>query len=141
MLPVVMALLVLALSAGPAIAAAKPTLQVRHTKKGSILVDGHGYTVYTYSLDRRNKDDCAGFAGCLSVWPPLLVRHPVAGAGVRKSLLGTIHVPGVGWQVTYAGHPLYGYVADHQPAEINHLDVFQSGGYWPGLAPSGRAVR
>jgi predicted lipoprotein with Yx(FWY)xxD motif len=130
-----------ALLAVPALAGSRPTLQVHHTAKGTILVDGHGYTVYTYSLDARRKNNCVRFAGCLSVWPPLLARHPVGGKGVRRSLIGTIHLSGYGWQVTYAGHPLYGYVADHRSAEVDHLDVFQSGGYWPGIAPSGRAVK
>jgi predicted lipoprotein with Yx(FWY)xxD motif len=41
-------------------------------------------------------------------WPALTSKaRPVAGPGVEQKLLGTIHRPGVGNQVTYAGHPLY----------------------------------
>ncbi len=41
-------------------------------------------------------------------WPAFTTKTPpVAGAGVKKSLLGTIDRPGIGEQVTYGGHPLY----------------------------------
>jgi predicted lipoprotein with Yx(FWY)xxD motif len=32
---------------------------------------------------------------------------PVAGPGVEQSLLGVVHRPHIGTQITYAGHPLY----------------------------------
>jgi hypothetical protein len=47
----------------------------------------------------------------------------------------------VGRQVTYAGHPLYSYVGDNRPAETDNINIFQSHGYWPAIAPSGRAVK
>jgi Secreted repeat of unknown function len=47
----------------------------------------------------------------------------------------------VGRQVTYAGHPLYSYVGDNRPAETDNINIFQSQGYWPAIAPSGRAVK
>jgi predicted lipoprotein with Yx(FWY)xxD motif len=41
-------------------------------------------------------------------WPAFTTkRPPIGGAGVKKSLLGTIDRQGIGDQVTYAGHPLY----------------------------------
>jgi predicted lipoprotein with Yx(FWY)xxD motif len=41
-------------------------------------------------------------------WPAFTTKKPpVAGAGVKKALLGTIDRRGIGEQVTYAGHPLY----------------------------------
>jgi len=43
-----------------------------------------------------------------SEWPALTTTGPpVAGPGVNRQLLGTVHRPGVGTQVTYNGHPLY----------------------------------
>jgi predicted lipoprotein with Yx(FWY)xxD motif len=49
-------------------------------------------------LDDVNSDD----------WPALTTKAtPVAGPGVEQKLLGTIRRPGIGDQVTYAGHPLY----------------------------------
>jgi predicted lipoprotein with Yx(FWY)xxD motif len=41
-------------------------------------------------------------------WPAFTTTAaPVAGPGVRDDLLGTVYRPGIGRQVTYAGHPLY----------------------------------
>ena len=41
-------------------------------------------------------------------WPAFTTDGaPIAGPGVNKRLLGTVERPGVGDQVTYAGHPLY----------------------------------
>lgn len=137
----VIVLLVAALGAATATAGKRPTLQVRRTHVGMILVDSRGYTLYTFTKDTRNRDDCARLAGCLSVWPALVFGKPTVGPGVRRRLVGTIEVPRVGRQVTYAGHPLYGYVGDSRPAETDNIDIFQSEGYWPAIAPSGRAVR
>ncbi|HEV2260274.1 MAG TPA: hypothetical protein VGS06_44780, partial [Streptosporangiaceae bacterium] len=40
-------------------------------------------------------------------WPAITTNgKPVAGPGVSQALLGRVFRKGVGWQVTYAGHPL-----------------------------------
>jgi predicted lipoprotein with Yx(FWY)xxD motif len=140
LLPVSVLVLV-SLTGGLALAHGRPTLQLRRTRAGSILLDSHGYTLYTFSKDRRNRDACVRVPGCLKVWPALVSARPTAGSGVRRSLIATIEVKGVGRQVTYAGHPLYTYLGDDHPAETDNIDVYQNGGYWPAIAASGRAVR
>lgn len=41
-------------------------------------------------------------------WPAFITAgKPVAGPGVEQKLLGTVYRPGIGYQVTYGGHPLY----------------------------------
>lgn len=62
---------------------------------------------------------CTGPPGDqMAVWPAITTNGPpVAGPGVRQSLLGTVHRPGVGNQVTYAGHPIYTF--DDAPNQVN----------------------
>jgi predicted lipoprotein with Yx(FWY)xxD motif len=53
--------------------------------------------------------DAMCFDNCpIAFWPALTTTAaPVAGSGVHQDLLGTVRRPGIGDQVTYAGHPLY----------------------------------
>ncbi|MBV9194560.1 MAG: hypothetical protein JO168_10495 [Solirubrobacterales bacterium] len=129
------------LAGGSAFASARPTLQLRQTGVGTILVNSRGYTLYTFSRDSRNRDVCVKLSGCLYVWPALASAHPTAGRGVNRRLIGTITVPGVGKQVTYAGHPLYTYIGDHAAGETRNINIYQSGGYWPAIAASGRSIK
>lgn len=124
-----------------AVAAAVTRISARSTSKGKILVAPNGHTLYAYSRDRRNRDRCVAVSGCRQIWP-LMTAHGrvVAGRGVRRSLLGTIRVRGVR-QVTYAGHPLYLYVSDESAADTDYIGVFEAGGRWPAVSPSGRLVR
>jgi predicted lipoprotein with Yx(FWY)xxD motif len=52
--------------------------------------------------------ECTGPEGGKSEWPAYTTKGtPVAGPGVKQSLLGEIARAGIGEQVTYEGHPLY----------------------------------
>jgi hypothetical protein len=66
--------------------------------------------------------------------------RPVAGPGVKRSLLGTIKL-GRKTQVTYAGHPLYTYVADTHPAQTSYVNILQFNGRWPALNAAGKEVK
>jgi len=138
--------LLTAAGAGPSGAAtapamAKPTVRLAATNLGEILVDRSGYTVYLFTRDRRRQDRCAQMSGCLGVWPALTVSgKPVAGAHVKRSLLGTIKFHGTLRQVTYAGHPLYTYRGDFRPRSTDYAGSFEYGGTWYPVNPAGRAV-
>jgi predicted lipoprotein with Yx(FWY)xxD motif len=121
-------------------AAAGATVQVRHTNRGDLLVNGHGFTLYMFSRDTGAHNQCVRIPGCRSVWPLDTTRgRPVAGGGVQRSRLGTIRV-GSTTQVTYAGHPLYTYSADGSPGQTSYIGVTQFRGKWSGLRASGRQV-
>jgi len=127
-----------------AIAEAKPapTVGLRHTSLGEVLVSASGRTLYEFSKDHTNKDTCTATAGCTETWPPLRASgKPTAGAGVRGSLLSTITLSGGAKQVTYAGHPLYLYSGDSGPGETSYVGARQFGGSWDALNASGRAVK
>ncbi len=131
------------LAAGPAGARGhRAKLELRRTRVGRILVDGAGFTLYAFTKDRRNRDVCARITACLGTWPPLTTSGRVlAGPGVKRSLIGTIRLRGGVSQVTYAGHPLYTYVADTGPAETFYINILQFGGRWPALNAAGGEVK
>jgi predicted lipoprotein with Yx(FWY)xxD motif len=127
--------------AAPALAAATTKVQLRHTSLGTILVNSRGFTLYAFTRDGRNRDRCASVRGCPSVWPLLAANgRTIAGNGVNRSLLGSIQV-GHSRQVTYAGHPLYTYIADGGPGDTAYVGFKAFGGTWYGLSPAGNLVK
>lgn len=117
--------LVAAAGAGAALAttaAAGSKATVKTAKSagfGVVLVDASGRTLYRYTPDKKGHSSCTG--QCLAYWPALVVKasaKPVAGAGVKASLLGTIKAAHGLRQVTYAGYPLYRYKGDKKAGEF-----------------------
>lgn len=139
---VVLALAILG-GAGTASAAARATtIKLTNTNRGRVLTTAHGYTLYMFSRDRRNTDVCVKIRDCTTVWPLVTTRgRPVAGAGVKASLLGTITLPNGSRQVTYGGWPLYTYIGDTSPRSTQFIGLKQSGGYWWALSAAGRLVK
>lgn len=60
--------------------------------------------------------------------------------GVKQRLLGSDPDPAGGRVVTYAGWPLYGYIADIGAGTANGQALDLNGGHWFVLAPSGRVI-
>ena len=111
---------------------------------GTILVDGKGFTLYLFVPDDHSSHSrCTGI--CAAAWPPLTlpkgVSLPVAGPGVRSSLLGVTVRSDGSRQVTYNGWPLYTYVIDMAPGQTTGQGLNNLGGLWYVVAPRGTAVR
>ncbi len=101
-------------ASGAALAAAQTTgtkVTLHSTTSfGKVLATSKGMTLYLSTSDTKNHSNCTG--GCAVNWPPLMTKgKPVAGKGVKQSLLGTAK-RGSKLQVTYSGHPLYTFIAD-----------------------------
>jgi predicted lipoprotein with Yx(FWY)xxD motif len=106
---------------------------------GRILADGRGRALYLFTKDEA-KSRCYG--DCARAWPPFLTNgKPRAGRHVKAALLGTVKRSDGKRQVTYAGHPLYYYVGDHEPGEVLCQAVFEYGGYWYVVKRSGEPVK
>ncbi len=102
----------------------------------AILVDSKGFTLYDFHKDKGTQSACYG--ACAGVWPPLTTSgKPRATSGAEASKLGTTKRSDGTLQVTYAGHPLYTYVADTKPGEAKGNDFSSYGGQWYALMPSG----
>ena len=116
------------------------TVALKTTALGKVLADARGRTLYLFLKDRNRQSLCAG--SCAQYWPPLLsTGKPRAGAGVRAPLLGVITRKDGRHQVTYAGHPLYAFVADTKPGQTNGEGLRNFGATWYAVGASGRAIK
>ncbi len=127
---------------------------------GRMLVVGSGkykgYSLYAITSDYARHYGCTtkimtvlGYHGSCTgpsddshaEWPAITtVGNPVAGPGVSQSWLGKVYRPHVGWQVTYAGHPLY--LFDNRPHKVTGQGFDEPSlppwhGVWWVVSPSG----
>jgi predicted lipoprotein with Yx(FWY)xxD motif len=103
---------------------------------GKVIVDAEGMTMYDFHKDQGTTSSCYG--ACAEAWPPLLTEGaPKAAGGAEASLLGVTKRKDGTEQVTYNGHPLYGFVEDQKPGETNGNDVDGFGAQWYALMPNG----
>jgi predicted lipoprotein with Yx(FWY)xxD motif len=128
----------LALAGGNA-ATRGATVKIAGASLGRILVDSKGITLYDFVKDKGTTSVCYG--ACAALWPPLLTTgKPVAGPGVRPSLLGTTRRKDGKVEVTYGGHPLYYFVTDRKPGQTTGQGVNQFGGPWWVLSAAGKEI-
>jgi predicted lipoprotein with Yx(FWY)xxD motif len=117
-------------------------IRLGRTKLGMLVVNHSEFTIYAFTKDRRNHDACQSIRLCLHAWPPVTsAGAPLAGRGVKASLLGTIKLKDGKRQVTYAGHPLYTYIGDTRPRETKFVNILQFNGFWPALNAAGKEVK
>jgi predicted lipoprotein with Yx(FWY)xxD motif len=91
--------------------------KVSQTKKGSILVDSSGMTLYTFDRDTSgNKSTCDG--KCTERWKPL-----AAPADAEAKGDFTVITRSDGSKMwAYRYRPLYTSQSDHAPGDINGFD-------------------
>jgi predicted lipoprotein with Yx(FWY)xxD motif len=131
-----------ATSSATSAAAAKPTVKIARTYVGPLLVNKAGYTIYMFVKDKKNKDVCLTIKGCEKDWPAVTTMgKPVAGPGVKASLLGTIPFKGKLRELTYKGHPLHTYIHDHSKGDVLNIGNHQFHGAWYALNANGGEVK
>ena len=114
-------------------------VDIAKSRLGGILVDSKGITLYDFPPDGGTTSVCYG--ACAALWPPLITHgKPVAGHGVRASLLGTTKRKDGKLQVTYGGHPLYYFVTDRKPGQTTGQGVNQFGGPWWVISAAGKEI-
>jgi predicted lipoprotein with Yx(FWY)xxD motif len=95
------------------------------------LVDNSGRSLYVSLADPPGQSKCD--AVCLKSWQPLLVTGKiVVGTGIQATKVGIITRPDGKRQATYNNAPLYRYVQDQKPGDVNGQGV---GGDWYLVAP------
>ncbi|HEX6662079.1 MAG TPA: hypothetical protein VF025_00255 [Gaiellaceae bacterium] len=119
--------------------ATNPTVSLRKTKLGEILVNSRGHTLYLFSKDRNGKSACNG--SCVKFWPPSIRSgKPTAGAGVKTSMLGVTKRSNGSLQLTYNKHPLYTFALDKQAGQTNGEGNLAFGAKWYAVSAKGAAV-
>jgi predicted lipoprotein with Yx(FWY)xxD motif len=114
-------------------------VKLRSSALGRIIVDSRGITLYDFVQDKGTTSTCYG--ACAALWPPLLTKgKPIAGPGVRASLLGTTKRSDGKLEVTYGGHPLYYFVSDRRPGQTTGQGINQFGAPWWILSATGKEI-
>jgi predicted lipoprotein with Yx(FWY)xxD motif len=117
----------------------RTVVKVAKSHLGLILVDSKGITLYDFVKDKGTASACYG--ACAALWPPLTTSgKPIAGRGVRASLLGTTKRKDGKLEVTYGGHPLYYFVTDRKPGQSTGQGVNQFGGPWWVISRAGKEI-
>jgi predicted lipoprotein with Yx(FWY)xxD motif len=118
----------------PGLASSRSVVVVKTAKSAklgeTVLVGMNGHTLYHLSVEKKGKFICTNKT-CLSLWHPLVVRKGVKPAGVRG--LGTVKRPDGRRQVTFRGGPLYFFVQDKKPGDVNG-EGFKDVGTWHAAA-------
>jgi predicted lipoprotein with Yx(FWY)xxD motif len=108
---------------------------------GTVLVDRQGRTLYVFVPDEHKRVTC--LSTCAQLWPPVRLsknQKPGVSGQASRSLLGSDLDPEGGQVLTYAGWPLYTYVADSGPGSANGQGLNANGGLWYVLSPSGAVI-
>jgi len=129
-----------ALPAGAAKAKKKPALALRTTSLGKVIVDSKGHTLYQFGADtKKNVSTCAG--ACAQNWPPAAApSKPTVAKGLSQRKLKVIKRADGTKQLSYAGHPLYRFIADPKAGDVNGQGINAFGGLWHVVAASGKAI-
>ena len=116
-------------------ASASGAVAIADSSLGKILVDGKGMTLYMFVPDNQGPSTCVG--QCLDAWPAL-AGPATAGTGVDASKLGVAARPDGTQQATYGGWPLYTFIQDAAPGDVNGQD---SGEKWYVIGADGVPIK
>jgi predicted lipoprotein with Yx(FWY)xxD motif len=109
---------------------------------GAVLVNAEGHTLYIFVPDNDKKVTCVG--GCAAIWPPASVpsgQTATATGPVKQALLGSDPNPAGGLVITYAGWPLYTYIADGTSGSATGQGINLNGGLWYVISPTGKVIK
>jgi predicted lipoprotein with Yx(FWY)xxD motif len=114
-------------------------VKVEKTPLGKVVATSKGMTLYMFRADKGGKSACYG--KCAQFWPPLLTSgKPVAGPGVKASLLGTTKRKDGKLQVTYKKYPLYTFLEDKKVGQTKGEGSKAFGAGWYALTPTGVVI-
>ncbi|MGO9753447.1 MAG: HAMP domain-containing protein [Solirubrobacteraceae bacterium] len=106
------------------------------TLGATVLVDSQARTLYHLSGEQNGKWICTSVA-CLQAWHPLTEPKGTA-LSASVGSLATIKRPRGTVQVTYKGAPLYTFVGDQKPGDVNGQGIMNVG-VWTAVTTSAAA--
>lgn len=109
---------------------------IRHELLGDVVADRNGYMLYLTTADTPPESNCVG--ECARTWPPLLGTGQEPVDGVPAGMVGSTEREDGERQLTFNDWPLYNYVGDPFPGDINGQGVGRS---WYAISPDGVMVR
>jgi len=113
----IMLFIVMALTAGVALADHHAVTVSKKEGIGSFLTDTKGMTLYWFKNDSKGVSACSG--ECVAKWP-LYYRESVAAKdGLKAEDFGTITREDGQKQTTYKGMPLYYFIGDKAAGDTN----------------------
>jgi predicted lipoprotein with Yx(FWY)xxD motif len=107
---------------------------------GTYVTDGAGRTLYRFDNDSARPPRSTCNNDCATAWPPLLIKSPgkIYPKGINPKILGYVERADHTCQVTINGHPVYYFVTDSRPGDINGQGV---NGTWFAVSPTGGRTR
>jgi predicted lipoprotein with Yx(FWY)xxD motif len=106
---------------------------VQHPDLGTFLTDTAGITLYTWVGDTQSAGTSNCYEACAAAWPPMLVDAPIGTALMNNrapSSFSAIIRTDMTYQLTYEGWPLYSFVRDMVPGDVNGEGSMGFGGRW-----------
>lgn len=105
----------------------------------SYIATAEGMALYTLVDDNGSVLPCS--AECLEAWPPYTGEATAdAGTGLNADLVGTTETEDGQQQVSYNDYPLYTFVQDQAPVDVNGQAVEGFGGIWYVIGEDGEPV-
>lgn len=104
------------------------------SRLGDVVVDAGGYTLYRFDEDTTDPPTSACEGECAEQWPPATAEGEISAEGVELALVDRIQREDGAWQLTLGGWPLYRYVGDNAPGDVNGHGTSQA---WFAVTSSG----
>ncbi|WP_154793183.1 COG4315 family predicted lipoprotein [Occultella kanbiaonis] len=112
-------------------------LATAETSLGEVIVDGAGMTAYYFSNDVPDSGASACEGECLVNWPPITTESETPTVEGVTAEVGTITAADGSLQVTVDGRPIYLFVGDAAPGDVNGQAVQD---VWWVIAPDGTEI-
>lgn len=101
---------------------------------GTIVADGLDFTLYRFDNDSAHPSRSTCVEECATTWPPLIVEDPLTFEGFDEEQVGQVMRSDGRRQVTIGGWPVYTFVGDESPGELNGQGVND---LWFAIDPEG----